>query len=438
MIKESPEVVMRHYGPAFTNEGTKIMTYPSAFAIAAVMLSSEKELDARLKAWQAFRKEHYARDKHKGKDSPLFKLDGKSRKLLDLPFGDLKELLLDRITKEEGARTLYTSDSSEAVQGSGFSTHYLFGYARRKENARGDVTTRHVTIGNPLLDRWDHIAASKVSCGECNSKIYEDTKEANVNPVCYHAAEVWEAFWMSVRGRKDLVKFKKGVPKNPAIPFNLTPDDLWGLFLDIDTLVARYIQKDKLASIDRKLVRLAGLSSPLEEMVKNGEATFQVVRQYFSQQPMPALYVRQTKGLIRKMRDALQDQGFSRLGYVLEHENSNFETVAERYVNGNKVVSICFRNDLPLHYVVKELSDKVDLNGEGKVVNYEDPFKRVNKVEHNVDDATRRKCESRILLPGSSRAKKRLYIPLTVANAYRKRLSVSEKFFPATQGNWCP
>ncbi len=415
---ETPEVVKRHYGVAFVNDGVKIIAYPSAFVVAAVILSTEKELDERLKAWQAFRKEHYGRGFHKRPDSPLFKLDGKYRQLLDVPASDLKKLLLERIVKEEGAQTLYRCEPDEAVKNGGFGTHFLFGDARRKENARGDTTTRHVTVGNPLLDRGNHIGTTKVECGECNSKRYEDTKEARVNPICYHAAEVWEAFWMSIRGKRDLVRFKDGIPKNPTIPFNLTPDDLWGLYLDIDTLVSRYILGETLFSIDRKLMRLGGLSNPLEAMIRVGEANFQVVRQRFREQVMPRRYIQESRALLIKMRRALEGNGFTRVGYVLEYEHTKYETVAERYTKGNKAVSICYRNDLPVHYVYRELGKFIDLNGDRKVINPEHPFSRLRMAERNIDDCTRRECISRILLPQSRTGKKGIYIPQRVHQAY--------------------
>lgn len=423
---ETPEVVPRRYILAYTTpERVKIGLSPSAYVMASVLLSTEAELDDRLKRWQSFRIEHAARKHHSRSDSPVFRLDGRNAKLLDMPFDDLKNTLVEKIasSSREGAKTLWVVGGNDVIQDAQFWKRGLSGKVRRKANSRGDRNFRHTSIGNPLLTPSGGLAINRVMC-ECPNAFFEDGKERAIETLCYHAALLNTAFYLSLRGDRDLVKFKFGKPSNPAIPFHLTPNDLESArFLDMDTLVAYYILGNNLFSIDRKLSRLGYLhfSRAVETMVRDGNMRFEVLRQELKKTDKDTPYIAAVDSLLKRMRGALLEDEFRRVGYVLEYEGSRYETVGERYRKGDLVISLVYSERLPPHYIIKELGQRVDLYGDEKVVVQEHPFSRINRKERTIDDSTRRECYSRILLPGSVRgAKRRLWVPDPVYTEYRR------------------
>ena len=194
---ETPEVIPRRYVLAYTTpEGVKVMLSPSAYINGSVLLSTESDLNDRLKGWQYFRKAHSEKTQHKRPDSPVFRLTGKNAKLLDMKFSELRDTLVDRIasTNREGAKTLWTAGGNEVVDGVKYYKRTLTGMVRRKANSRGSNNFRNVAIGNPLLSSNGYLLINRITCS-CPNTFFEDGKERAVETICYHAALLNIAFY---------------------------------------------------------------------------------------------------------------------------------------------------------------------------------------------------------------------------------------------------
>lgn len=425
-LLETNEVIPRNYGLSFISDRASIFVVPSQYVIAATLMSTESEIDERLRKWQEFKKGNLAKPlaQHTRPEYPLFRL-GKHSKVLDMKFDDLKELLLDRISVKDGTQTLYIGGGDETVERATYGSAILTGNVRSRHDARKSNAQkyRRTRIHNPTLNLEGNLGFTDISCS-CDNAFWEESKGREVRTTCYHAAALNIAFYKSVNEKDNAVKFRRERPENAAIPFLLNPQQLDQThFLDIDVLFAYYVLRETHFEINRKLMCLGYLffSPTMSSMIMNGRANYEVIKQGRRRVKASQSYIDAENRLVSKINKILKDEGYKRQGFCIEHPGTEYEAIALRYVrkDGRMMSLVTPTTRLPPYLIMKISTGKPQLYEIPKDRD-EHPFSRLNRKTQGLDDRTRMPVEETIFFPGSSVGKRKtIWVPGLVYRRYQ-------------------
>ncbi len=426
-LVETNEIMPRNYGLMFASESASIFVVPSQYFIAATLMSTEGEIDDRLRRWQEFKRFHLAKpeEKHTRPEYPLFRL-GKHHKILDMGFDDLKEFLLDKISTKDGTQTLYICGGDETVERATYGSAVLTGNVRSRHDARkADAQKyRNTRIHNPTLNLEGYLGFTDISCS-CDNAFWEESKGKEVRTTCYHAAALNIVFERSVNGNGDDIKFKREKPDNAAIPFLLSPQQLEQThFLDMDVLFAYYVLGETHFDINKKLMHLGFLffSPTMASMIMNGRASYEVIKQGRRRAKVSDSYINAENNLIARINNRLKAEGYARQGLCIEHTGTEYEAIAVRYTrrsDGSMISLVTPTTKLPPYLIIKTAVGNPELYRISKSEE-EHPLSRLRKTTEGFDDMTRRPVEEKIFLPGSSRdRKKRIWVPESVYKRYK-------------------
>lgn len=428
-LLETNEVIPRNYGLSFTSGGASIFVVPSQYFIAATLMSTESEIDERLRKWQEFKRGHLAKPlaQHTRPEYPLFRL-GKHSKVLDMKFDDLKEFLLDRISAKDGTQTLYIGGGSETVERATYGHAILTGNVRSRHDARRSNAQKYrvTRIHNPTLNLEGNLGFTDISCS-CDNAFWEESKGREVRTTCYHAAALNIAFYRSANGNDNSVKFRRERPENAAIPFLLNPQQLDQThFLDIDVLFAYYVLGETHFDINRKLMCLGYLffSPTVSSMIMNGRANYEVIKHGRRRAKVSQSYIDAENRLVARISKILteKEENYERRGFCIEHPGTEYEAIALRYVrkDGRMMSLVTPTTRLPPYLIMKTPIGKPQLYEILKDSD-EHPFARLNRKTQGLDDMTRMPVEETIFFPGSSVGKRKtIWVPSPVYTRYRE------------------
>lgn len=422
---ETNGIIPRNYGLSFENNGTTFLMFPSQYFLAATLMSEEKAIDERLKAYQNFKKIQLSKS-HTRPEYPMFKL-GESSSLLDLEFNELKDLLLEKISKKDGVKTLYIDGGESAVTDPFYGTVVLTGKVRSKHDARNANAQKYrdTKIINPVLNDFGTIGFSDLSCS-CDNAFWEETKQRAIKTSCYHVAALNMFFY----DNSDKVKSDHKGKFAPAIPFSISPSKLReNSFLDMDVLFSYYVLDETHYQINRKLMPIGFMffHPVMQKMIMMGRANYEVISAHKEKAKVPESYMKQENDLVSKLYSKLYKEGYRREGLCVEHSGTKYEAVATRFTrkeDGNMISLVTPTKKLPPYMILKKPLGQRQMYKTPLDIE-EHPFYRLNKNRKGFDDMTRRDVEERIFLPGTS--KSGVYIPEKVFERYRKAKAMLKK-----------
>ncbi|MBS3151976.1 hypothetical protein J4230_01055 [Candidatus Woesearchaeota archaeon] len=439
---ETPEPIPRIYGLATRTSSNVHIVYPiSAFLTATVQLATQEELSRDVAQWQKYRKwlrERTEKCEHTRPDSPVFKLGKKASKLVDADPAEAKEAILEAIVRDEDAMNLWVKDRYEEALESPkpyYKIMNLTSGVASKSNSRGRSAHRLVSIANPNLTRGGSLGIQELNCG-CEDSFYNGLRSKQNAVFCHHSAALLLAYHATVTGRDKLVKlaFTKEIPDDPALPFDITPYNTRSTaYLNIDFLVARYVERTSLFEINRKLARLGHLlfTPAVNTMLRDGRMWFEVVRNGLKKVKESPRYMADTFGLLTRVKETLRAEGYRGVGYCIEYEGTPYEAITQRWTSEDKKegISLVYTESLPLHYVRRRFIDgetdnygdaKFRLTSEKKELLSSHPYSRIGKEYEDIDDMTRRRSRTKVILPGNPKARNSIAVPTSVTKRQRE------------------
>jgi len=416
------EIIPRDYGLSFYSQGASITVIPSHYFLAAILMCEERELDERLRKYQEFKKRQL-RKEHSNPHYPLFQL-GKKAKILDLDFPELKEEVLERILKKDGVKTLYIAGGKDTVQDCNYGSVVSTGKVRTRHDARvSDAQKyRRARIGNPTLNQYGTLGFTDLSC-TCDNTFWEETKGREVRVTCYHIAALNIFLYDALKNgaAENKVTLEDKINRDIATPFSISPRKLGdNNYLDMEVLFAYYVAGLNHFQINQRLLPLgfSFLSPAMQTMIMRRRVSYEVIRQGRKRAEVPADYLFDEVKLISKIRQRLRQEGYEREGLCIEHPRTEYETIAERYVKDENMISLVTPTTrLPPYAILKKPIGQPSMYTVPADTN-EHPFLRLNKKRHGFDDMTRRPVEETIFLPGSSHTG--VYIPKKVFERYKE------------------
>lgn len=404
-IPDTNIVLPRNYGVVIESGSNMFFYDPARYAVAYALLMTQAELLSALSTWQDYKKKE-TEELHNGTLSylPRFSAQGLEQ-IMNCSLEEAEEEIMAGIKKTEGSMNLWVvggKGASGAVKNA-----KLYG-ARGRETIEGDVKSKsegynNVHISNVFLTDEGYIQHRNIYSSAPDSD-WESGAKHLMSMGC-HAAALETAQYLQLTGRRDFgIDYGKRKLRrtDPALTFNFVSQEYLKRLV-MDVLVARYMNKETLYQINRKLmegeIRDAIFSPGLDNTARTGRARYAVMRQQTKEVGRSKSYQEAENAWTRKIGDKLKERGYSRQPfYTLAFTGSPWEMVAERWENGSRAVEIACSFDYAPLVLVKDLQGDVRFHSslQPSQIN---PFLRMGAEERTFDGCSARECMQKILGP---------------------------------------
>jgi hypothetical protein len=390
------EIIPRDYGIVLRRKGTKTFVSPSKFAVGTLLLEKPEAIQRRI-------------------------ADIAQR--TDTSIDEVTKALEKGIKrKREGAHIL--TDNML------FDARLLGNAITAKIISKSDPEAYHeVRIAKPLT-YGDTTQYDDVQCS-CSSGFWDGVK--TVQEICPHIAALTIALYRDEKSRLSADENTTGLTPSrrlpaPSLPFAFQEKSLgWGKRDKALTgmLHQYYTGKKKHVGINKEALASPEIySSWLAKTIQNqqGSATYEVVRQAEKTIDRDSLSTADrelygaSKALEGRAVQMLKKAGFKPAGYCLEFKGTPHEVVAQRFVNGFAVYSLCMRQDMPPFLVRKNLHGKAQNPITAVATRQDSPYTRKGWYE-SIDDATRRECSEQIIVPGTQKDSQ-INVPIRLQRKY--------------------
>jgi len=381
-------IIPRDYGLFVKGDyGRRFFVSPTRHAIGKLMLESSAQI-----------RERVSRKARRETTSPV----------------RLRKLLYDGIKKREGTDNLVKVHTRNRINGVELYDRVYHAKLRAKSDEEIYYETQ---LSNPRINDNGGFGYRHSRC-DCKDSYWGEVKSTEV--FCSHLAAFEIALFEDERGNKSSNENLTGLTKSrlqryPSMPFDLRKN----YDLVTDMLFDFYVEGFTMAQINKKyLDDIELLSDALCNGLKDRKDTVQfgVLRQKEREiKPILAQDTQEYYGAIRqlenRLRGMLLEREFKFDGYGYEFKGHGSELVAKRYRNGFEVISIGVNPYTPPLIIRKHLGEKVSLG------NSDEPFQGINIPYLSVDDNTRRKALTKVIIPGES-DESQVFVPRVLKRRY--------------------
>lgn len=397
---ETYQMLPRLYGTSPTYR--TVVSAPTRYAIGAFLITPEREKLQMLKEWL----DYYS----KGLLLPsLVSIKFHSRvtdhaaekisHLLSSSPEELGEALKQEIVKEKGTQKLWKV--SEPIIGGRLEHRVLTGKvkSRRSGIRKGVLSEWSVVDDSPYYREGYGVDHNHLGC-QCDDFLWDETKRAVVE--CAHICGLKDRACKEYPGREGgMIEFKK--PHDiPWIPYILNPVSI------IDVLVLHYFLGMRYYDIDKQISKNPDIYDPFHlESIEKGNVVFEVVPQVQSRErTISEGDAKSLEHVWNRTEETLRRGGFKRMGSAtVEFKDTIWETVCPHYEKDGRVVRLLFSDPYKhpplLEYREKSAEDPIEIFYKPEDVN---PFNRIYEEQRSVDDRTRRRTKTKIMIPHSPKS----------------------------------
>ncbi len=439
-------ILGRNYGPTVEVNGNMHYLSPTNYLLAESMLMHPYEVLKLVEEYPIYKlpelKALYSGEKWI-KTKPAFIPNKRELKLLNNP-KKLIEIFRKKVQSKDGTYNLIELSGKSIVRKA-----VLWGSGTLEAEVKslsgitttgGNQAYHSIRLNRLGLDENDRINYGDAFC-DCADFNYEEVKNAGIRinnedeevllssrEHCKHINAAELILDKEIRGiNTGLLRIAGGkLPEYSAMPYT---------FFDIpsrhiekllgEVLVNYYVFNKNLLNINIKITDMIGIyRRHTLKMAERGELTFRATRQRNLSLKSLSKTEIAAKYLVREAKKRLRDQGYNYDGVCLEFKNTEYQTVAQRYIKEDRIISIATNLERPPLFIEKRLGENIKLFN-NKIVDG-DPFLRVyNKTRSmykTIDDVTRRECMERVFIPGSYGAKDKINVPYILELWYKNTI----------------
>lgn len=399
------EIIPRDYGLVLTlRNKQKLFVSPSKYIIARLMLETPGEIRERIQVHS---------------------------ELIHVEYSRLEEMLVDGVVAREGTKNILNFDrkhKKKTVKNVKVYTRDNVS-ANIKSKGRRHSAFYETIINNPSQESGI-LDYRGVEC-ECKEDFWNKVKTVDAI-MCVHAATLESSLYLDgqsgLSSRRNITGlFPSKRKNNPSMPFAFLEDDEEINRLVTHVLFAYYTDNSSHFNINKFLLSDEdNYSEALQKHFESDNARFEVLRQKEREVSKDSLTSYEVKffGSVkvlesRIINDLRHNRGFRKAGYALEFKGSEHEMVAQRFVNGHEVYSLCIGSGTPPILVHRYLGARVHNWISAKNGVQDSPFRMSGEKFTSVDDATRRAGETEIIIPGM-RAGSKFYVQDILKQKYNQ------------------
>ncbi len=374
------EILPRDYGITFRENGETFFISPMKYILGKIILESPQNLKKRIRE-----KAHLEGLKIRNLEKEL--KEG-FRKRSNTP-KEFLETGRDAISEVKGYNNIFTAEIP----------------SKSKSNSPYKV---QLGLENGL----------KHARCECSDSFWVDVKRKSI--ICPHISALEIALFQDNSSKLSSQTNLTGLtpsqrPHNHNLPFNLE---------EFDSLVTQimfdyFVEGKSQFQLDKYLLEFGDLvSDEIKDKLQNDKAVYSVLRQKersFDRNSISETqkrYYGAQRALKTRIKDMLKEKGFRENGYGLEFKFSDFETVSERFRQGNIIYSVCTQDYASPFIIKKVLGEKTSIEDRMET----NPLSL--REYTSVDDTTRRESFNRIIIPGQNQGSE-VFVPQILKNSYQ-------------------
>lgn len=383
-------IIPRDYGMAIKSGSDRIFISPLKYALGGLILEDNNSLDNKLRVYAG--RNGYGEDEFVAEFMNSLKRKRFDKKLFDLDYRSVVGNV------SEYSRSFFAQVASKSD--ADYIHEVQLGF---NETGCGDVVY------------------SSSRC-DCRDSFWMDFKRRS--SMCPHLSALEIALNFDSKSRlsskENITGLKPSQRQGFAnLPFNLFERGSGQMYIEL--LVDYFLESKSMYEVDRKALELTELyADSLEKIISNSDsAEFTVIRQQEQRSSANESQKRiagATRALNKRIVGMLKKRGFRFEGYGLEFKGSNYESVSQRYKQGNVVYSISTQEDFPPIIVKKMLGEKLT-NIHSKDDDYRHPLIRTSNYEC-VDDSTRREALTKVIIP-DSQTRSEIFVPKILKERYK-------------------
>lgn len=382
---ETPAKLPRSYGLMPVGKTTFIS--PSPYAMAQLYVTPEAEKYRMLAEWLVDRRKSLEKALSPNELSPML--------FYEPP--ELQEAIAKAVQKEKESRKFLEMDPDVVITEATWKYNVLRGKVASRRPADGDVMEGWLAeVRTPSFNPEFGIDYEQVSC-QCPGYIHCKEKGAEVFE--FHPAALLAKANAEYPGLEGgVIRFERP-SKPPYIPFAFDRLTL------AEILVLRYLLRKKYFDIDKLLLERPETYEVLfQERMGDGKLTFEVLPQLSGKTTTKDLdYWGAVDYIERQAYWLLTSGGFKPQGLsTVEFKGSEWETVCQNFQNGDRMVRLLFhpqRRFPPLLQYRKFTGSGFE--GFSYPASNGHPVSYLGQEFESIDDRTRRRTKTRIIIPHS-------------------------------------